>query len=642
MMWTSTKAIQTSFSRRHFLRAAGLSAATWALSGTIRAGQTRGEKPNILWLSCEDISPHLGCFGDEHAITPNLDRLAREGVRYTNAFTTAGVCAPCRSGIITGMYQTTIGTHHMRCSARLPVHIKAFTTYLRRAGYYCTNNSKTDYQTGDLRDAWDQSNNKAHWRNRKKDRPFFAVFNFTGCHESGIAGESKYKSVTKNLKPSQRQDPNKLDLPPYYPDTPIVREDWKRNYELITAMDAWAGDLLARLKEDGLYEDTIVFFWSDHGIGLPRAKRWLYDSGTHIPLIVRVPEKFRTGRQSEPGRRDDRLVSSIDFGPTVMNLAGVKIPDYMQGRPFLGANLPEPREFIYGARDRMDERYDIIRTVRDKRYRYIRNYEPLKTYYQYMNTPEKGATMKEIRRVHAEGKLPPAAKLFMADRKPVEELYDLRNDPHEINNLAGDPKYSRLLERMRQAHRQWVQQTKDLGLIPEPEIMEREKKYGNRYAILRQPGGDAFNARLGKIASLASEGPQALPELVAAMNDEDAAVRYWGATGIGNIGKDAASAESKMVAALDDASVSVRVAAARALCMMGRTDKALPVLVETLQGPHPWGRLQAAIVLDGIGQQARPAEGALKEALTDQPNKYITRVANRALNVMNGTTNVVP
>ncbi len=641
-MQNSKNLIRELHSRRNFLKTAGLGAAAWILSRPLNANGARSNRPNILWLSCEDISPHLGCFGDKHAITPNIDQLAREGVRYTNAFTTAGVCAPCRSGIITGMYQTTIGTHHMRCNAKLPPMIKAFSTYLRNAGYYCTNNSKTDYQTGDLRDAWNESSGKAHWRNRKSEQPFFAVFNFTGCHESGIESESKYKSVTSRLKSSQRQDPNKLELPPYYPDTPIVREDWKRNYELITAMDAWAGDLIEQLKKDGLYENTIIFFWSDHGVGLPRAKRWLYDSGTHIPLVVRIPERFRADDQGQPGSKDDRLVSSIDFGPTVMNLAGLKIPDYMQGRPFLGSNLPEPREYIFGARDRMDERYDIIRSVRDKRYRYIRNYEPLKTYYQYMNTPEKGATMKEIRRVHAAGELPPAAELFMAERKPVEELYDLWNDPHEINNLAGDPDYKALLEKMRKVHLNWIQQTKDLGLIPEPDLVEREKKCGSRYAIMRQPGGDALNSRIGEIAASASAGKQALPKLVSAMDDEDAAVRYWGATGIGNIGRAAGTAESKMVAALKDESVSVRVAAARALCMMARPEKALGVLIETLRGEHEWGRLQAVIVLDSIGTQAKPAEAALKQALKDQPNKYITRVANHTLNVLNGTNNVVP
>ena len=640
-MQKGTGVTQTMFSRRGFIKAIGIGTTTYLLPHAARTEAATDVKPNILWLSCEDISPHIGCFGDEDAITPNIDRLAREGVRYTNAFTTAGVCAPCRSGIITGMYQTTIGTHHMRCSAKLPPMIKAFSTCLRRAGYYCTNKSKTDYQTADLRNAWNESSGKAHWRNRKSGQPFFAVFNFTGCHESGIAGKSKYKSVTAQLKPSQRQDPKKLKLPPYYPDTPIVREDWKRNYELITAMDAWAGDMIEQLKGDGLYENTIIFFWSDHGVGLPRAKRWLYDSGTHIPLVVRIPREFRTTGQGKPGSLNDQLVSSIDFGPTVMNLAGLKIPEYMQGQPFLGPNLPKPREYVFGARDRMDERYDIIRSVRDKRYRYIRNYEPLKTYYQYMNTPEKGATMKEIRRVHAEGKLPAAAKLFMAERKGVEELYDLQNDPHEINNLADDPKYAGRLKRMREVHLQWVRQTKDLGLMPEPELVEREKKYGSRYAILRQAGGDDLNSRLGKIAALASEGKEALPELIAAMDDEDVAIRYWGATGIGNIGTDATVAEGKMTAALEDKSVSVRVAAARALCMMEKPRKALPVLIEALRGKDTWGRLQAAIVLDSIGEQARDAEVALKEALTGQPSKYITRVANRALNVMNGADNVV-
>lgn len=627
-------------SRRNFLKKASLGAAAMILPRVAPAKQANA-RPNILWLSCEDISPHLGCFGDEHAITPHIDKLASEGVRYTNTFTTAGVCAPCRSGIITGMYQTTIGTHHMRCRAKLPKFMKAFSSYLRDAGYYCTNNSKTDYQTGDLRNAWDESSGKAHWRKRKDNQPFFAVFNFTGCHESGIASKGKYERVTKDLKPSQRQDPKELDLPPYYPDTPVVREDWKRNYELITAMDAWAGDLIAQLKADGLYDNTIIMFWSDHGVGLPRAKRWLYDSGTHIPLVVRIPEEMRIGDQGRPGAIDDRLVSSIDFGPTVMNLAGVDVPDYMQGRPFLGPDLGPQRDYVFGARDRMDERYDIIRSVRDKRYRYIRNYEPLKTYYQYMNTPEKGATMKEIRRVAAEGNLPPAARLFMAKRKSVEELYDLENDPHEINNLADEPKYREVLERMRKVHLAWVQETKDLGLLPEPEIIRREKKYGSRYAILRQPGGDELNARLGRIAALASEGKKALPELVEAMDDEDAAVRYWGATGIGNIGRDAGSAEKSMVEALNDESISVKVAAARALCMMNKPDKAIPALIQAMNSEHQWGRLQAAIVLDNIDEMARGAEDTLKKALTGQPNKYITRVANRALNEMNGTNNTV-
>ena len=606
------------------------------------------ERPNILWLSAEDIGPHIACFGDPHAITPNLDGLAKRGVRYARTFTTAGVCAPCRSGIITGMYQTTLGTHHMRCSANLPEHIRPFPAYLREAGYYTSNNSKQDYQFKTPADVWNESGRKAHWRNRKdKDQPFFAVFNFTGCHESGIASAGKYKTVTKDLKSSQRQDAAKLTtFPPYYPETPAAREDWKRNYELITAMDAWAGNLIGQLKADGLYENTIIFFWSDHGVGLPRGKRWLYDSGTHIPLIVRIPEKYRVGDQGKPGQQTKELVSSIDFGPTVLNLAGIDVPQHVQGRAFLGENLSTPRDFVFGARDRMDERYDIIRMVRDERFKYIRNYEPLKTFYQYMNTPEKGATMRDLRRLHDAGKLARIPNLFFAPNKPVEELYDCDNDPHELNNLAADPKYAARLKRLRSAHLDWVKRTKDLGLIAEPIIIEREKKIGHRYGILRQGNGDAVSKRVAEVAVQASAGKKALPRLVAALSDEDAAVRYWAATGLGNIGRPARSAKGKVALLLKDDSSVVRTAAARALARMGSPKPALEVLKNELKNGEQWERLHAAIVLDEMDEEARPAVKAMHEALVPRKKlyaggKYTVRVINRALNQLEGTNRSV-
>ncbi len=605
-------------------------------------------RPNIVWLSCEDISPHIGCFGDEHAITPNIDQLATEGVRYTNTFTTAGVCAPCRSGIITGMYQTSLGSQHMRCTATLPEMIKPFPVYLREAGYYCTNNSKQDYQFKTPKGTWDESSGKAHWRKRPdKSQPFFSVFNFTGCHESGIASKGKYQSVTKVLTEDQRQDPEKLELPPYYPDTPVVREDWKRNYELITAMDHWAGQLIQQLKDDDLYEDTIIMYWSDHGVGLPRAKRWLYDSGTHIPLVVRIPEKFRTAGQGRPGMKTDQLVSSIDFGPTVLTLAGVDVPDYVQGQTFLGEDVT-PREYVYGARDRMDERYDIIRMVRNKRFKYLRNYEPLKTYYQYMNTPEKGATMSELRRLHEKGQLPPEAEYYFSATKPVEELYDCQADPHEVNNLAADPKYADVLKQMRAAHRAWVLETRDTGLIPEPILVNRSKEVGSEYEVLRQAGGDQYNKRLATVATLASEGESALPKLIQAMKDEDEAVRYWAATGIGNIGQPAREEAAGIArATLKDESSAVRTAAARALCRMGMPEEALPVLVNEMTTGQQWERLQAAIVLDEIDEQARPVIEEMKQGLEYQKGfnsngKYRVRVTNRALNELQGTNNKVP
>ncbi len=544
------------------------------------------DRPNILWISCEDISPHLGCYGDPHAITPNLDKLASEGVRYSHAFTAAGVCAPCRSTIISGMYQNSIGTHHMRCTAKLPAWLDPFPLALRRAGYYCTNHSKTDYQfdSPSAAEIWDQSSNQAHWRNRpNRDQPFFAVFNFTGCHESGIASDSKYAKVTKDLADWERQNGAALTtLPPYYPDTPIVREDWKRNYELITAMDHWAGDLIGELQRAGEYDNTIIFFWSDHGVGLPRAKRWLYDSGTHIPLIIRIPEKFRSGDQGQPGTVDPQLVSSVDFAATVLNLAGASIPDYTQGRAFLGQNLGPPRDYVYGARDRMDERYDIIRAVRDRRYRYIRNFEPLKPYYQYMNTPEAGATMKEIRRVEKSANMPKAMALFSATQKPVEELYDLKNDPHEINNLAADPALTGKLGELRSALAAWQNEIGDLGLIPEAQIEESESRAGSRYAILRQ-GSDAKQvlSELVQIATQASAGIDALDTLIDGLSSPNPSVRYWSATGIGNIGAAAKRTTPLITKALTDGSTSVRIAAARAMGRLGEPAAAIDVLPQS-------------------------------------------------------------
>lgn len=603
------------------------------------------EKPNILWLSAEDISPHLGCYDDPYAITPNLDELAAKGTRFTNVYTTAGVCAPCRSGIITGMYQNSIGTHHMRCNATLPDWLKPFPIYLREAGYYCTNNSKTDYQFSkpSPKEIWDESSGKAHWEKREKGQPFLAVFNYTGCHESGIASKDKYEKVTADLTDSQRQDPEAFDnIPPYYPDTLVVREDWKRNYELITAMDQWAGDHIQKLKDAGEWENTIVIFWSDHGVGLPRAKRWLYDSGTRVPFIMHVPEKFRDVAPLEPGAVDERLVNSVDFGPAMLTLAGLGVPEYMQGRSFLTG---EPREYVYGARDRMDERYDIIRAVRDKRFRYIRNFEPLKPYYQYMNTPEKGATMQEIREAEKSGEMAPAVALFSAETKPVEELYDLEADPHEINNLADDPAQAEKLAELRQALTDWQLEVGDIGLMPESEIERLKKEAGSDYAILRQSEDiDASIGRLTSAATIAATVPN-FAAFNASLDDEDPSVRYWGATGIGNFSEEATDAPlvtTKLEKALSDKAPAVRVAAARALCRMGETELGLPVLTDVLAGENQWARLEAAIVLDELDEAARPALPALKGALEDQPNKYIVRVANKAVNDLLGTENKVP
>ena len=442
-------------------------------------------RPNILWVSCEDISPDLGCYGDSYAVSPNIDALAAQGVRYTNAYAHAGVCAPVRSGIITGMYPTTIGTHHMRCKGVPPAYVKCFSEYLRAAGYYCTNNVKTDYQFDPPLTAWDESSRKAHWRNRAEDQPFFAIFNFTTSHESKIRDRSKgMLQRLASLQPHEKHDPAKAVLPPYYPDTPAVRKDWAQYYDIITLMDKQVGDALKQIEEDGLADNTIVWFWGDHGRGLPRGKRWIYDSGIHIPLIIKVPEKLRKlAMPREPdalkaGTVNDDLVAFIDFAPTMLSLAGVKIPDHIQGRAFLGRQKAGPREYIFAARDRMDEAYDLIRAVRDKRYKYIRNYMPHLTRGQDIEYMNQMLTMQEMRRLNAAGKLRGPQMQYFRETKPLEELYDTAGDPHEVKNLADDPEYKDVLERMRKAHMKWVKETRDIGRIPEPEFDEMKRPGG--------------------------------------------------------------------------------------------------------------------------------------------------------------------
>jgi len=448
----------------------------------ISANMAAAERPNVLWISIEDTSPDLGCYGDKYAVTPNLDRLASQGCRYTNCFTHAGVCAPSRSGIITGMYPTSMGTQFMRCRGVPPTGVKCFTEYLRSAGYYCTNDNKTDYNFEPPLTAWDDSRRGAHWRNRPtKDTPFFAVINLTQSHESQVRlPEAELEARRKTLAPSELHDPAKAPVPPFYPDTPVVRRDLANLYDNVTFVDKMIGEILKDLEDDGLADKTIVFFWGDHGRGLPRCKRWIYDSGTHTPLIVRWPGKL------QPGSVNDELVAFIDFAPTLLNLAGVAIPQYMQGRAFLGENLKQPRTYVYAARDRMDEALDIIRGVRDKRYHYIRNYRPDLPYAQHIAYMDEMPTMKEWRRLAAAGELKGPPAIFFQPTKPVEELYDTENDPYEVKNLAGDPAYAKKLAELRYAHEKWREETGDVGLIPEAELNE-QRRPGGMWSVTADP-----------------------------------------------------------------------------------------------------------------------------------------------------------
>jgi len=481
----------TELTRRELLSAAGLTAAG-VLLGAPQRHVAADDRPNVLWLTAEDISPDLGCYGDAYARTPNLDRLASEGALFRNAFTHAPVCAPSRSGIITGMYPTTIGTLHMRSQGVPPAYVKCFTEYLRAAGYYCSNNAKTDYNFDSPVAAWDECSATAFWTGRAPGQPFFSVINIGVTHESMIrVPDEVFAERIKDLSEDERHDPARAVLPPYYPDTPVTRRDWARYYDLLTVCDKTVARILKNIEDQGLADNTIVFFFGDHGRGLPRAKRWIYDSGIHVPLIIRWRGKIA------PGTVRSDFVRFIDLAPTMLALAGVQVPDYMQGRVFLGDRIgPEP-QCVFAARDRMDETYDIIRCARDKQYKYIRNFEPQKPYAQHIAYMDEMPTMKEWRRLNAEGKLEGAQKLFFQETKPVEELYDIVADPYEVNNLAGSSEYEPVLKRMREVLERWMKDTGDLGLIPEAELKERMRP-GGTWSVTAtpvvQPDGGTFDA----------------------------------------------------------------------------------------------------------------------------------------------------
>ena len=441
-----------------------------------------GKPLNILWLSVEDTSPWLACYGDVTAPTPNIDRLAREGVRYANAFATTPVCAPARHTIITGMYATSTGAMHMRNGQRskaargrdaaaydgIPLYeavpppaVRCFPEYLRAAGWYATNNVKTDYQFVPPPTAWDESSGKAHWRNRAAGQPFFAVFNCTFTHESQAFPDAPVRSDA--VKPAD------VNVPPYYPDTPTVRATLAQTYNNIVAMDGWVGQRLAELERDGLLGSTVVIFFSDHGVGLPRGKRSVYDSGLRVPLVVRFPD----GRGA--GTTDGRLVSFIDWAPTALSLAGLKPPPHMRGAPFLGAFAREAPKYAFATADRVDAAQETVRAVTDGRYKYVRNFRPDVGHLPRSAFRDTLAMMRDVEALRVDGKATAEQWQLVSTSKPREEFYDTRGDPHEIRNVVEAAEHQSRIKAMRDALDQWMKDTGDLGLVQPEAKLVREK-----------------------------------------------------------------------------------------------------------------------------------------------------------------------
>ncbi len=438
---------------------------------------TNPKRPNIVWIVCEDMSPeHLESYGGTGGKTPHLNALAAESLQYQNAFSTAGVCAPSRAALITGAYQSSIGAMHMRTtgmsanaldayppgfksySVVLPEGMRTYPEYLRLNGYYTSNNSKEDYQFQSPVTMWNESGNKAHWRNRKDpDQPFFSIFNFTITHESQV--------WAREGKDSLLVDPKKVTVPPVYPDDSLTRRTIARFITNVMRMDQQVGEVIAQLKEDGLYENTIIFFYSDHGDGMPYFKRELYDRGLKVPLLVKAP-------WIKGGTKTEELVSFVDFGPTVLSLAGIPIPETMQGQAFLGPQKAEPRKYVYAARDRMDSEYDRVRAVSDGRFKYIRNYMPEKPNYQNIRYRLQNPLMGHLLQLNEKGKLNENQARWFAQNKPEEELYDTQSDPWEFTNLAGNPHNAEKLAELRKAHEDWIAKYGDKGALNEIEMVK--------------------------------------------------------------------------------------------------------------------------------------------------------------------------
>jgi arylsulfatase A-like enzyme len=593
------------------------------------------DKPNILWLVSEDNDLFLGCYGDPIARTPTLDKLAREGVLYEHCFGWP-VCAPSRFALITGMYGAACGPgQHMRAQGKIPAWLKGFPTYLHDAGYFTSNNAKTDYNSPiDPKATWDLQGKDGHWRKRPVPaQPFFSVFNHEVTHESCLFPE---KELPLDF-PST--DPATIRIPPYQPDTPEMRADWVRYYNHMALMDAQIAAKLKALEEDGLADNTIVFYYSDNGGVLPRSKRFLEESGTHVPLIIYFPPKWRHLAPAAPGSRIKEPVSFIDFSATVLSLAGVKVPDYMQGHAFAGPGKTAPQQYAYITRDRMDERYDMMRSVMDQRWLYVRNFRPDLAYVQPLEYQFKARGYQSWARVAAEGKLTAATAQFWGP-KPSEELYDMATDPDSVKNLAADPRRREILDRMRAELRRRVVLINDNGFLPEGSAIEG-------YDASRQPG--AFPAeRAFALASLASDrNPENLPKLIEALDDPNEAIRWWAAQGCTILGTKAAPAEAALRKHLTDESGAVQVVAAEALARQGLVDAALPALERCLQNlDAPWFALQAGNVFDRIGEAARPSLPILKETLAklgSPPNAnsapaYIQRILTRAVDVLEGRT----
>lgn len=561
------------------------------------ADQSTGtaDRPNILWLTIEDTSLFFGCYGDPVAKTPNIDRLATQGTRFTRAFASSPVCSAARSAMITGMHVGKLGVGDHRSTVQIPASIKGYPYYLRQAGYYCTNHTKNDFNfttAGEFaKECWDDNSQSAHWRNRDDDQPFFSIFNFNVTHQSRTSVNSYERFARLYQSQLHAEDitsPDEIVLPPFYHDSPRMRKAYARVYDCITLVDKQVGERLQQLEDDGLAEDTIVIFFSDHGQGIPRYKTFPFAMGFRVPMIIRVPEKFRHLLPLEPGTVRDDIVSFVDLGPTMLQLIGEPIPEQMTGRPLLnaGGKLTEKKKYFYGSLNDVDSTENHSRTICDGRFVYIRNYMRHLPYCQAQAYCDSGELMRYIREDHAAGILTGPAAEFMANSRPAEALYDLENDPWEINNLVGDPAYAAKLSELRLANRERVLELRDLHFLHAWEIDQRGN--GQPPASFRDNEELYPLTKILKVAETCGRGPQFVDQQLASLQDKEPMCRFWAIIGLQSQPELNERILSSVEGMLSDSAPYLRYEAAAFCCQHHpeAREQAMKVLVDGINEPH--------------------------------------------------------
>lgn len=573
------------------------------------------DKPNILWLTCEDNNVNwVGCYGNPFADTPNIDKLAKEGFQYMHCYSNAPVCAPQRSTWITGIHAISMGTHPMRSRYPIPHDkIKYYPDLLKQAGYYVGNARKTDYNIGGRPDgeAWDT--NKVNWNTLKAQQPFFMVINSTKSHESRAFGDIN----------NTTHSPDKVRLAKYHPDIPDMRKNYAHYHDAVKNMDADIGNALAELEKAGLAENTIVIHNSDHGGVITRSKRFLFNSGTHCPLIIRIPEKFKQLRPGRVGSKVDDIVSFVDMPKTWLSICGIKPPAYMQGKVFLGPDS-ETRDYHVSFRTRMDERCDNVRAIRDQKFLYIRNYMPYAPWGQHLNYLWNMKATLAWEAYHKAGKTNAITGRFFGT-KPMEELYDTTVDPDNVHNLIDDPQYSNEVKRLSEKLDEWQLKHYDSGLLPESEIVKRSEECGKTiYEMVRDP--KLYNLKgYQKAAALALErNPENLKTFYKNLEDKDSGIRYWAIVGCFNLQPDASLDMDIIRKSLTDDSDHVRVMAAWILYRDGDKETAQASWNELLRDSS-YASLKIFNIVDWIGDGIDPYKEAMKSCNFSH-NGYVGRM----------------